>query len=276
MRLQRALGSRSWLGLFEGLVGVAASALVCAPISALPPSPSEVARAGSPTGMEASIERQPICVGSSVLSAGSVADTLYYRAVLLQDGKIAVGYFVFYSEERPWGNNWLTWTLFPALGVDMFYSRLLLVAPGMQRALYGKGDIEGFRIVYDVGQDDSLRVSSAVADDGEEKIVLLDRNDVLALDAKRPTFYTDVWSHQLGGRGVRSKEELTTLHCYDADSIRPLPDQVAREFRMDHRADPAHVELLGGISLHDGAQPQGDRALPLPRAPGARPAVGGV
>jgi len=53
------------------------------------------------SSVQASIENQPICVGSTVMAAGTMADTLYYRAVLLHDGKIAVGYFVLYSEERP-------------------------------------------------------------------------------------------------------------------------------------------------------------------------------
>jgi hypothetical protein len=235
-----------------------ASTFAFAPRDALPLSPlsplsphraSGVSASSTPSTIEDSIESQPICIGSSVQSAGTIADTIYYRDVLLRDGKIAVGYFVFYSEERPWGNNWLTWTVLPALGIDMFYSRALLVGPGIQRALYGKGDVEGFRIVYEREGDDGLRVDSAVADDGDEKIVALDRAEVLALDAKRPTFYSDVWSHQLGARGVRSKEDLETLHCYDAEHIRPLSEEVARDFHVENRADPAHVELLGGLSI---------------------------
>jgi hypothetical protein len=181
-----------------------------------------------------------------------MADTLYYRAVSLPDGTIAVGYFVFFSEERPWGNNWLTWTLLPAVGVDMLYSRLFLVAPGVQRALYGKGDVEGFRIVYHRGADGTLHADSAVADDRNERLVELDRDHLLALDAKRPTVYTDSWSHQLGAKGVRSKEELATLRCYQGDRIQPLSDDIARDFRVERRADPAHVELLGGTLIPEG------------------------
>ena len=219
-----------------------------------PPSPTPAERAVALSPAEMAIEHQPICVGSSVVVAGSIADTLYYRAAVLPSGQIAVGYFVFYSEERPWGKNWMTWTVLPALGVDMFYSRSLLVGPGVQRALYGKGDVEGFRIVYDVEHDGALRVDSAVADDGKEGPVVLDRAHVLAFDAKRPTFYTDVWSHQLGGRGVQSREDLASIHCYEADRIRALSDDIAREFRLERRADPAHVELLGGVSIHDATQ----------------------
>ncbi len=50
---------------------------------------------------------------------------------------------------------------------------------------------------------------------------------------ERPTFYTQVWSHQLGGHGARSRADLAYVRCYDAGSIRPLPEAVARAFRVD-------------------------------------------
>jgi hypothetical protein len=56
-----------------------------------------------------------------VASAGRLGDVLYYRATEAPDGTVHVGYFAFFSEERPWGNNWLTWTVVPALAVDMVY-----------------------------------------------------------------------------------------------------------------------------------------------------------
>lgn len=180
-------------------------------------------------------------------SAGDLADTLYYRSVRLPDGKIAVGYFVFFSEERPWGNNWLTWTFLPALAVDMVYSRAFLVAPGLQRALKGKGDVEGVRIYYQPHDDGTLVVDHAVADDGTHNDVLLSRADLLAIDPARPVVYSDVWSHQLGGRGVRSKDDLAYLRCYKDASIRPLPEEIAAEYAADGkgRAAPAHVEAMG-------------------------------
>ncbi len=227
-------------------------ALGCAPRGVLPVEPHRAPSSSSSSPIAAAIERQPICVGSSVLSAGELSRSLYYRAVLLHDGKIAVGYFVFYSEERPWGNNWLTWTVLPALGIDMFYSRSLFVAPGLQRAMYGKGDVEGFRIVYAPEPDGTLRVDEVVADDDDEHAVKIDRAHVLALDAKRPTLYSDVWSHQLGARGATSRDDLVSLHCFEAADIAPLPEELARDYHLDNRADPAHVELLGGVPI-DGA-----------------------
>jgi hypothetical protein len=197
---------------------------------------------------EAAIEQHEICVGSAVASSGELADTLYYRATVLPDGKLVVGYFAFFSEERPWGNNWLTWTVVPAVVLDMVYTRSMFVGPGLQR-LYGKGDVEGFRIVYDLRKDGTLEVERAVADDGTHDPVLLDRADVMALDAKRPTFYSNVWSHQLGGRGLRDKSSLSYLRCFGKGNVRPLTDALSADFTLDGRAPPAHVEALGGRVL---------------------------
>ena len=204
---------------------------------------------GPRTTAQAAIERQPVCIGSSVASAGTLADVLYYRAAATEDGHVRVGYFAFFSEERPWGNNWLTWSVVPALAVDLVYSRALLIAPGVQRAMYGAGDVEGVEVVYGVDADGSLQVDHAVADDRTEHPVTLTRSEAYALDPQQPTFYTEIWSHQLGGRGVRSRAELAYVRCYEGDSIRPLPESVARAFRVEGRAGPAHVERGGGSRL---------------------------
>jgi hypothetical protein len=204
---------------------------------------------GARSERRAAIEGKPVCIGSSVESAGTLDDVLYYRATTLSDGRVAVGYFAFFSEERPWGNNWLTWTLVPALAVDMVYSRALLVAPGIQRAMYGVGDVEGVSIVYDVRPDGSLSFDHATADDREEHPIVISRDHAFALDPERPVFYSDIWSHQLGGNAAGSRRNLAYLRCYEGDSIRPLPDDVARSYRVDNRADPAHVERLDGVAV---------------------------
>jgi hypothetical protein len=216
----------------------------CIPEGALPGAASP--QVDPSTLEEAAIERREICVGSSVASSGDLGDTLYYRAALLPDGKLAVGYFAFFSEERPWGNNWLTWTVLPALAVDMFYTRSMFVGPGLQRAMHGKGDVEGFRIIYELRPDGTLDVERAVADDGSHDPVQLSRADVMALDHARPTFYSDVWSHQLGGHGLRDKSALSYLHCYGPGHVRQLPDALSADFALAGRAPPAHVEALGG------------------------------
>ncbi len=232
-------------------------------LGALPPPPGP---RGPRTAEQAAIESRPVCIGSSVSSAGALGDVLYYRAVDAGGGRVAVGYFAFFSEERPWGNNWLTWTVAPALAVDLVYSRALLVAPGVQRAMYGAGDVEGVAVVYDASADGSLRLSYALAEDRTERTIALGRDDAFAVDPARPTFYADIWSHQLGGRGARASADLAYVRCYEGDSIRPLPESVARAFRVEGRAGPAHVERTGGRRLDDVAPRPVDDA----RAPGAR------
>ena len=188
----------------------------------------------------AAIEKREICVGSTIASAGTLFSALYYQASVLPDGKLAVGYFAFFSDERPWGNNWLTWTLLPAIAVDLIYTRTAFVAPGLQRALSGKGDVEGFHVLYETRPDGSLRLDSAVADDGAHNAVHLTAQQVLTLDAERPTFYSDVWSHQLGGRGAKTKADLAYVRCFGQGQILPLPESVYEEFALISRAGPAH------------------------------------
>jgi hypothetical protein len=259
--LDRALDGR-----FSVLWAAAAPlAFACIDGSHMSVLPQPPGARGERTAEQAAIEGQPVCIGSSVESAGALSDILYYRAVAVdspgQPGesggtKVEVGYFAFFSEERPWGNNWLTWSVVPALAVDLFYSRALLIAPGLQRALYGAGDVEGVGIVYDRSPDGSLRFDHAIADDGTHDTVALSREQAFALDGQRPTFYSQVWSHQLGGRGAMSFHDLAYVRCYDASSIRPLPDSVARAFHVDgdFRAPPAHVERTGGRRI-DVASP---------------------
>ena len=94
---------------------------------------------------------------------------------------------------------------------------------------------------------------------------------VFALDHNRPTFYSEVWSHQLGGRRAHARSDLAYERCYGEGSIRPLPESVARAFRVDwdHRAPPAHVEAdvnQAGARRIDFARP---RSAP-PEAPAER------
>jgi hypothetical protein len=251
-----AFGALTFLVAVGGLFGAAG----CTKLGSLPrasaptskPRTSETAPRVPTTAEIAisdSIERSEICVGSSVASAGELGDTLYYRAQLTPDGKLAVGYFAFFSEERPWGNNWLTWSVVPAIAVDLVYTRTLFVGPGLQRAIHGKGDVEGFRIVYDMQPDGTLNVERAVADDASHEYVYLDANEVLAMDPTRPTFYSNVWSHQLGARGVHAMSDLDYVRCFDKGHVRPLTDAIAKDFALAGRAPPAHVEALGGRAL---------------------------
>lgn len=231
------------------LVGIALSATACARQDDRVFDPSNTAVTAAPGTDEELIERREVCVGSAVMSAGKLGDTLYYQATTMPDGKLVVGYYAFWSEERPWGNNWMTWSVVPALAIDLVYSHGLFVGPGYQRFAYGRGDVEGFRIEYARETDGSLRVSHAVANDALHQTVQLSAEDVMSLDPTRPTLYSKVWSHQLGGRGVRSRSDLRSVRCYGAGRIEPLPQRLVEEYTLAKRAKPAHVEALGGHLL---------------------------
>jgi len=213
-----------------GLLGVAPRGVGDLPL-ATPPL--------GPAGAEdQAIQAQPVCIGSTVHSAGELGPALFYRSARLPDGRLQVGYYVFFSEERPWGNNWLTWSLLPALALDLVYTRGLLVGPGVQRAAYGRGDVEGFRVTYAVDAGGRLRAESAVADDGGHRRAALGRGDLFAVDPDRITLITDSWSHHLGAR-VGGPAELVYRRCYGARSIQRLDAGVSRRFNLEGRARPA-------------------------------------
>jgi hypothetical protein len=186
------------------------------------------------------IEAQPVCVGSTVHSAGELGPALLYRGTRLPDGRLEVGYYAFFSEERPWGNNWLTWSFVPALALDLVYTRALLVAPGLQRAAYGPADVEGFRVIYGVDEAGRLRAESAVADDETHRRADLSRADLFAADPGRITVATSSWSHHLGAH-VRGLDDLVYRRCYGPEAIRPLDREVVRRFNLERRAGPART-----------------------------------
>jgi hypothetical protein len=190
----------------------------------------------------AAIEAQPVCIGSTVHSAGELGPALLYRRARRPDGRLEVGYYAFFSEERPWGNNWLTWSLLPALGVDLVYTRGFLIAPGVQRAMYGRADVEGFRVLYTPLGDGGLRVEGAVADDDGHRRADLSRADLFAADPARITLATRTWSHHLGAR-IGRPGDLVYRRCYGPRSIRPIDRDVTRRFNLENRAWPA---LVGG------------------------------
>jgi hypothetical protein len=262
-RAQRSKWFLTALGCSVALAGFAE--IGCTRYGQLPETALAVPVVDPANVEQVAIEQKELCVGSSVASAGDLADTLYYRATLLPDGKLVVGYYAFFSDERPWGNNWLTWTVLPALFVDMFYTRAFFVGPGLQRAIHGKGDVEGFRVVYDLKDDGTMKLERAIADDGSHAPVYLSAADIMAIDPQRPTFYSDVWSHQLGGKGVRSKADLAYVYCYGPGHVRPLPEAVAKDFALASRAKPAHVDGLGGIAIGGPARAVAKAAVPRPK-----------
>jgi hypothetical protein len=198
-------------------------------------------------GDDARVVEQPVCVAARSWSAGALGDTVLYRARRVGN-RIRVGYFVYWSEERPWGDNSLSYTVLPALAVDAVYSHFLYVFPGLKDALYGAGDVEGVQVLYEQRADGSLDVVSGHADDGNHEPVALSRADLL--DEKgRVVLLTDVWSHQLGahGGGKFADRSPAALKCYAKSSLRPMTEGVARAFRLGTdreplRANPAWIE----------------------------------
>src|SRR4051812_48586761 len=151
-----------------------------------------------PAGDVERLERQTVCVGSRSWSAGQLGDTILYR-YKRSGQRVEVGYFVYWSTERPWGNNALSYTVVPALFIDLAYSHFLYFMPGVKDAMHGAADIEGVRIELE-DRDGALQVLGGIADDGTHQPVKLSRDDLV--DSKgRIVLMTDVWSHQLGAHG---------------------------------------------------------------------------
>jgi len=96
--IENALRRRGTVFVMAVAPGAALASVDGSHIATLPIAPGP---RGERTAEQAEIEREPVCVGSSVQSAGNLSDILYYRAVALPDGRVEVGYFAFYSEERP-------------------------------------------------------------------------------------------------------------------------------------------------------------------------------
>ncbi len=201
---------------------------------------------------DARVVEQPVCVTTSSWSAGSLGDTVLYRTRRVGT-RIAVGYFVYWSDERPWGDNFVSYTVLPALAVDAVYSHFLYVFPGLKDALYGSGDVEGVQVLYEQRPDGSLDVVSGRADDANHRPVALSRSDLL--DSKgRVVLLSDVWSHQLGAHGAASfaARSSTALKCYAKSSLRPMTELVAQAFRLGNARQP----LRGNPAWLEPTQPE--------------------
>lgn len=187
---------------------------------------------------EAAIRAQPLCVASSRWSSGELGDSVLFVHERRGD-ELFVGYFVYWSAERPWGDNALTYSLVPALAIDAAYSHFLFVFPGVQRLLYGAGDVEGALVVYDVAESGALEPRRAEADDGLHDRVELSPADLITDDG-RVVLRTDVWSHQLGARGGAAyvAGSGAAFRCYSGASLKPLSRQVADDFRLGSATRP--------------------------------------
>ncbi len=216
---------------------------------------------------DARVIAQPICVGARSWSTGALGDTVLYRTRHV-GRKLAVGYFIYWSEERPWGSNAVSYTVLPALAMDAVYSHFLWLFPGIKDAMYGPGDIEGAQVEYEPRDDGSLRVVDGRADDGNHTPVLLSREDLL--DKKgRVVLLTDVWSHQLGAHGGATFADTPghELKCYSRAQLQPMTEQIARAFRMGDERHP----LRGNPAWIEPASPRD--GLPEEQLAGSKPRV---
>jgi hypothetical protein len=197
------------------------------------------APASAATREDELIQRQLFCVASSVSSAGALGDTVLYR-FRRRDAVLEVGYFVYWTTERPWGDNDLTRRIYPALAIDAFYSHFLFVLPGARRLIYGPGDIEGILVRYRI-EEDRLVPMSGVADDEFHRHVELERADLAASDG-RVIALTETWSHQLGAKRAAARTKDSEQRCFSGTTLAPLSSEVADTFRLGDEHAPRRAK----------------------------------
>ena len=201
--------------------------------------------------MDATGSLPSVCIGATRGSAGQRGASVLYRVRREGADALTVGYFVYWSTERPWGANWLTYTVLPALLVDAIYTHFLFVLPGLQRAIYGPGDVEGVRVEYRRRRADGAWTPiAATADDAFHHEVGLSPDDFVADDG-RLVFLGDGWSHQLAAPGGRrfARAPDAELTCYAGAALRPLDDETTRLFRLGSPSNPRRATPAWGGSL---------------------------
>ena len=200
-----------------------------------PPWPKpEGASAPAPSDADGALIRaQPVCVMSTLDSAGELGSSLVVRH--RRDGdRLWVSYFAYWSSERPWGDK----PFFASLAIDAFYSHFLFFLPGLRHALYGPGDVEGVTIVYREVEG-RLEIIEGYGDDEYHRAVHLGPEDLTGSD-KHTLLLTSWWSHQLGGRGASqvAREPSTSRRCFEGPSLVPLTTEIAEAFRLGNAEKP--------------------------------------
>lgn len=192
------------------------------------------------TPLDHAIRRQRFCVASEGWSAGKLGSVVLYRTERV-NGRLRVGYFVYWSTERPWGNNQLTHLVLPALAIDAFYSHFLFVFPGAQRGLYGPGDIEGALVEYEEHAA-GLSPAGAFTDDATHQPVRLTRDEIAGDDGE-VVLMTEAWSHQLGARdAARRARHAHSVHCFEGSALAPLSPEIASAFRLGDATRPRRAK----------------------------------
>src|SRR5450432_1372016 len=221
--------------LFNRLAGTFAitTSLSCLNLSSYPTWPgalhdSTKASSTVSAGDEDLVQSLPVCIASPSWSAGQLGPSVLYRYER-EGRRMRVGYFVYWTTERPWGPNFLSYSVLPALFIDAFYSHLFFLFPGAQRLLHGPGDIEGARIVYEQNDEGRWIPVSGVADNESHHEVRLSPEDFIDGDG-RVVLTTSVWSHQLGTRSVHQPTggDTSKSVCFGGASLAPLTGEIAR------------------------------------------------
>jgi hypothetical protein len=199
-------------------------------------SSATAACASSTDPMEEMLRSQTVCIAWNKPWAGKLGDALLFHASRTGPKEVVVGYFAYWSTERPWGDNDLTRQILPALAIDAVYSHLFFVFPGVQRVMYGPGDIEGIRVTYRLEEQGRLVPAAVHADDERHREVRLELPEAVD-DFGRVVVLTDVWSHQLGGRrAVQAVKAGAQQRCFSGSALRGLTKSTSDEFRLG-RAD---------------------------------------
>lgn len=198
-------------------------------------------RLGGSPELERAVRGVPICIVWKQVWAGELGASILYRIKSHRPDQVDVGYFVFWSSERPWGDNEQTRWVLPALLIDAFYTRTLFLLPGLQQAMYGAGDIEGARVTYRIAED-RLTPTSIIVDDTSHRETSMDVHR--AVDANgRVMLFSDAWSHQLAGRdAVGAVQSGAWLRCYLGAALRPLTREVASNFRLGSPEHPRRAK----------------------------------
>lgn len=197
--------------------------------------------------LEAAVRQIPVCVLWSKSWAGKLGDSILYRIRQVDSDRILVGYFAYWTTERPWGDNDLTRWWVPALAIDGFYSHFLFLFPGLQRVLYGAGDVEGARVTYRRLGNGRLVPVGIVADNPSHREVSIDLQEAVD-EHGRILLYDDAWSHQLGGDDALARFRDGASHrCYERNSLLPLTPSVIRAFRLGSPASPRRARPAWGL-----------------------------
>jgi hypothetical protein len=238
------------------------------PAAARLSSESSSSSGGALSEDDAIVRSLPVCIAAKSWSAGELGTSVLYR--YHREGKrLSVGYFVYWTTERPWGANALSYSVLPALFIDAFYSHLFFMFPGAQRFIHGPGDIEGARIVYEENEEGRWVPIAGAVDDAFHREVALSPSDFVD-SAGRVRLTTDVWSHQLAASQMSQPRTAPEGRqaCFGGSSIAPLTEAVADAFRLGSQADPRRAAPAWKLDRPTPAAPERVTAAPsAPRSP---------